>query len=150
MINWKKTITNMLHHYMIITFAVLIVTACYITFLVGKDTMVGVEILWQILGVSFLCSLSELFFGMPEGKEYSKKQWIVRWILCYIYVNVVVLFAGFHFGWYSLESIPMVVGMMLSIAIVYGFAYVVIYYMDVKTADQMNKKLLERNKGLEE
>ncbi len=150
MINWKKTIGNMLHHYMIIAFAVLVVTATYISFFWGDSIRFGVEILWQILLVSFVCSLSELFFGMPEGKEFSKKQWIVRWVLCYIYVNIVVLGCGFYFGWFSPESIPMVIGMMLCIAAVYLFAYVVIYFMDVKTADRMNQKLLERNQGLEE
>lgn len=150
MINWKKTIGNMLHRYMIITFAVLVVTATYITLLVGDGIQFGVEILWQILTVSFLCSLSEIIFATPDGKEMSKTQWIVRWILCYIYVNVVVLGCGFYFGWYLPESMPMVVGMLVCIAAVFAFVYGVTYYMDVRTADQMNQKLLERNQGLED
>ncbi|MBQ7942517.1 MAG: DUF3021 family protein [Lachnospiraceae bacterium] len=135
---------------MIITFAVLVVTALYITFLVCDGIQFGVEILWQILLVSFVCSLSELFFGMPEGKEYSKRQWIVRWVLCYIYVNVVVLGCGFYFGWYLPDSMPMVVGMLLCIAAVYSFVYGVIYFMDVKTAEQMNQKLQERKRASDE
>lgn len=150
MINWKKTIGNMLHHYMVITFAVVIVAASYITFFWGNDVSINGGILWQILIVSFLCSLSELFFGMPEGKEYSKRQWIVRWILCYIYVNAVVLGCGFRFFWFTPESIPMVIGMMLCIAAVYAFVYIVVYFMDVKTADEMNQKLQERNSASDE
>lgn len=150
MINWKKTIGNMLQHYMIITFAVLVVTATYISVFFDGGYRYGVELLWQILLVSFVCSLSELFFGMPEGKEFTKKQWIVRWVLCYIYVNIVVLGCGFHFGWFAPESIPMVIGMLVCIAAVYLFVYVMVYFKDVKMADQMNQKLLERNQGLED
>lgn len=140
----------MLQHYMIITFAVLVVTATYISVFFDGGYRYGVELLWQILLVSFVCSLSELFFGMPEGKEFTKKQWIVRWVMCYIYVNIVVLGCGFHFGWFAPESIPMVIGMLVCIAAVYLFVYVMVYFKDVKMADQMNQKLLERNQGLED
>lgn len=150
MINWKKTIGNMLHHYMFITFAVLVVTATYISVFFDDGFRYGVELLWQILTVSFVCSLSEIIFAMPDGKEMSKIQWIIRWVLCYIYVNIVVLSCGLRFGWFAPESLPMVIGMLVCIAAVFLFVYAVVYFKDVKTADQMNQKLLERNQGLEE
>ncbi len=150
MINIKQTISNIMNHFMVITFAVNIVAAIYISVLGGNDVSFGVEMLWQILIVSFIGSLSELFFVKPEEKEFTKKSLIIRMILCYIYVNIVVLGCGFSFGWFLPESVPMVVGMLICIAAVYLFVFVVVYYRDMKMAVQMNQKLMERNQGLEE
>ena len=73
-------------NFTIITVAVMIAAASYITVFYGGHAKVEVILLWQIVLVSFLCSLGQLFFGI-EKKESSKKKF---WICCftsYIYVN---------------------------------------------------------------
>lgn len=131
-------------NFTIITVAVMIAAASYITVFYGGHAKVEVILLWQIVLVSFLCSLGQLFFGI-EKKESSKKKF---WICCftsYIYVNIVVLGLGMLFGWFEYSSLPMLIGMMIAIVVAFVFVVVVLFLIDLKTTDEINRKLRERN-----
>lgn len=142
--------TKMVFHYFtIITVASMVVAASYITIFYGSHVEVEVTILWQILFVAFLCSLSCLFFGMGK-KELSRKQFWFRWIICYVYVNIVVLGFGTCFAWFQLSSLPMLMGMMFAIIIAFVIIALLIFLIDLKTTDEINQKLRERNGEAEE
>ena len=132
-------------YFFIITVLVLIVSAGYVTFFYGLDSYVNVRMLWQILFVSFLGSLSRLLFHVREGKTLGKAEYGFRWLLCYIYVNTVVLGFGFLFEWFDASSVPMVIGMLVAIVIVYLFVAAFVFWMDKKTTEEINEKLKERN-----
>lgn len=123
-----------------ITTLVVLATAIYIAVFWGK---IEVEsyILWQILGVSFICSLVALF---KEKEDASKKQTILLLILRYLYVNIVVLTSGFLFEWFYFDNVFMVIGMLIMIAVVYLVISVWIYYKEKATADKMTVMLTEK------
>ena len=132
-------------YFFIITVLVLIVSAGYVTFFYGLDSYVNVRMLWQILFVSFLGSLSHLLFHVRAGKTLGKAEYGFRWLLCYLYVNTVVLGFGFLFEWFDASSVPMVIGMLVAIVIVYLFVAAFVFWMDKKTTEEINEKLKERN-----
>lgn len=135
-----------LHYFPVITVVVMIVSAGYVTFFWGADENVSIALLWQILLVSLICSGSPLFFCQRKPKEMGKGEFWFRWVLCYIYVNVVVLGFGIGFKWFEPSKLPMVIGMLLAIAIAFVIIAGFVFLVDMKTADAMNQKLKERNK----
>ena len=132
-------------YFMIITVLVLFVSASYISIFYGLDVHVTVKLLWQILFVSFLASLSHIFFRTEQGRTLSKNAYYIRWLLCYIYVNAAVLSFGWMFEWFDISSLPMVVGMLIAILFVFLAVATFVLWMDTKTSEEINRKLQERN-----
>ena len=120
-----------------ITTCVVFVTAVYIT-IFWKQAMLGVEILWQILFVSFLCSLGILIH--PE-REVSMKTTILITVLHYIEVNVVVMGCGLWFEWFYPDNLPMVFGMLFIIALVFVLVSFVMWARDRSVAAHINERL---------
>jgi hypothetical protein len=115
-------------------------TAIFIS-IFWKGASLSVAILWQILFVSLLCSVSALPY-LREAK--TKKQLLIRNILSYLYVNLVVMGCGYMFGWYLWEQIPMVLGMLLTILLITLAVSFIPYHKDKKLADKMTEKLARR------
>ncbi len=128
-----------------ITTGVTCVTAIYIIAFWGADTSVGVEILWQILLVSAVCSLGTLILLYNEKREFSKKEMLVRCCLLFVYVDVIVLTCGFYFHWFYFSNWKMVAGMELCIIAVFVCTMTLSSLAAQKEADAMNKKLRERD-----
>lgn len=138
-----------LRYFVIITVLVLFVSASYITVFYGLDSFVTVKVLWQILFVSFLGSLSHILFRTKENKVLTKKGYYVRWFLCYVYVNLMVLGFGWMFEWFDISSLPMVIGMLVAILVVFLVVAAFVFWMDAKTSEEINQKLKERNAELD-
>lgn len=138
-----ERIRRVLSIFCYITTAVTFATAVYIAIFWGPIE-VSFEILWQILGTSFICSLGMLIIS--PGGDVSRRRTLITTILYYCYVNVVVLTAGFYFEWFYLEQTGMVVGMVILIAVVFTVIYGVIYLRDKALADRMTQKLRERER----
>ncbi len=139
-----------LKYFFVITVLILIAATVYISVFYGPEASVQVVFLWQILLVSFLSSLSWLMFYTRKNRMLGRKEYWLRWGLCYVYVNVVNLGFGIWFGWFELSSLPMVVGMLLCILIVYLTVAVAVYLVDTRTTQEINQKLQERNAELDE
>ena len=118
--------------------------AAYITFFWGADTDISIMVLWQILFASALCSLGGLFYSGGK-KEPSKKEMLLRNILCFVYENAVVLTCAFVFEWIRDHDPRMVAAMEISIIAVFGGVYLICYISDCREAERMNRKL-NRNK----
>lgn len=127
-----------------ITTGVTCVTAVYIGIMWGSDTELTVSILWQILGVSALCTLGSFLFPCGTGREISKGSMLRRTILYFVFVNAVVLGCGFLFGWFYLSSWKMVAAMEICIIAVFAAVRGAGYFAEYKTAERMNEKLRER------
>lgn len=148
----NKLLENMklsLHYFAITTVIVMIVGAGYVTVFWGADVYIGVRLIWQLLLTSFLTSLCHLCFYTKDGRELFGKQLALRYVLAYAYVNVVVLGLGSLFKWFNPQSLPMVLGMVFVILIAFVVICSIAFWTDLKTADEINKKLMERNKDTE-
>lgn len=117
-------------------------TAIYITIFWGQDCELSANILWEIMGVSALCSICSLF--LISQKELPKKVMFLREILHFCMINAIVLFSGFCFEWFYPSDWKMILGMVITIVAVYAGVMTINYYMYQRTADEMNRKLKER------
>ena len=61
-----------------VTFGVLMAAAVFISVFGGFDAQISVEILWQILAVSAVCSVPVLMFGSDASRELTKKGMFVQ------------------------------------------------------------------------
>lgn len=114
-------------------------TAIYIS-IFQHDADLGADILLQILFVSFTTSLG--IFLYPQ-REVCKKEIILRIFIHYIYVNVIVLWCGLWFGWYDINSMAMIMGMLATIAIVFGSVSFVCWKKAEKESLLINERLKE-------
>ena len=91
-----------------ITTGIVLVTAVYIGVFWGSGSEIEVNILWQILIVSALCTLGSLLIPCEAEKEVSKRSMFVRMILYFIYVNAGTgLAAGFVIDGKVLHGAPL-------------------------------------------
>ena len=132
-----KRLKDMLFIYMCVTTCVLFVTALYIT-VFWPQVQLGVEILWQILAVSFLCSVANCI--VPH-REVSARMMLAIYILRYAATNAIVLGCGFWFGWFYADNLPMVLAMLLSIGAVFVIVSVAAWRQGKQQAALMNERL---------
>lgn len=109
-----RRLKDMVFVYMCVTTCVLFVTALYIT-IFWPQVQLGVEILWQILTVSFLCSVANSIY--PQ-RVVSVKIMFIIYIFRYVITNVIVLGCGVWFGWFYADNLTMILAMLFSIAVI--------------------------------
>lgn len=131
-----KKLMDLLFTFICVTTCVVFVTAMHITVFTPQACL-GVEILWQMLAVSFLTSLGVYFY--PD--EASVGTTLIRYILHYIYCNAVVLGCGLWFGWFDVDNLPTVFGMLIAIAFVFFLVSAVVWNRSRKEAALMNERL---------
>lgn len=98
-------------------------------------------VLWQILGVSFLCSLGSLIY--PWDRPLGKWEMGIRIFVHYLFINGIVLAAGFWFQWYSADDLGSVMIMLFTIALIFGVVSVLSWSKAAEDAKRMNEKLRE-------
>ncbi len=132
-----RRLRNMLFIYVCVTTCVLLVTALYITIFWPQVTL-GVEILWQILLVSFLCSVINSIY---PWREVGKRTMLFIYVLRYVVTNAIVLGCGIWFGWFYTNDLPMVLAMLFSIAVIFALVSVVAWKRGKQQAALMNERL---------
>ncbi len=135
---------GLLHTYVCVMSGVVFATAVFITVFMPR-TELEVELLWQMMLVSFLCSVGVLLY--PE-KAVSRKKMVLLVALHYVEVNVAVLGFGFYFGWFSIQYLPHVIGMLVLINVLFLVVSTVEWKRGKKIALQMNRRLAEYQKSV--
>lgn len=146
--NIFENIKLTLYWFSVITLISTVVAASYITFFYGTHASLTVDILWQILIVSFFCSLCRFIYENVSDKA-GKRRFPVQHILGYLYINAVVMGFGCWFEWFDTSDFFMVIGMVIVILIAYVVIAGYVFWADFRTSEQINRKLRERN-GQEE
>lgn len=134
---WINKIRNTFFCFACVTTCVVFVTAAYITIFWGEISL-EVDILWQILFVSLLCSIAVMFY---PGREVSTKTAMLIMILHYLEVNVIVMGFGLWFEWFDPDNLPMVLGMLFVIALVFALISAIMWTKNKRIAAQINEKL---------
>lgn len=142
--NIFENIKLTLYYFSVITLISTVVAACYITFFYGSRAALTVNILWQILTVSFFCSLCRFIYADASDKA-GKGRFVIQNVLGYLYINVVVMGFGCWFDWFDVSNFSMVFGMVLVILIAYVVIVGYVFWADFRTSEQINRKLRERN-----
>lgn len=123
-----------------VTACVVMAVAFFTTVLDPADVLEP-AILWQILGVSFLCSLGSLIY--PWDRVVGKKEMGIRIVAHYILINVIVLTAGFWFQWYKTDHLGNIAAMLITIALIFGIVSALSWKKAAMDAKRMNEKLRE-------
>lgn len=132
-----RRLKDMFFVFVCVTTCVLFVTAVYTT-IFFQGAVFGVEIFWQILAVSFLCSIANFFYPQQEA---SKKTMMLLRIGHYILTNVIVLGCGIWFGWFYADNLPMVLVMVVAIAVVFVIVSAAAWKKGRQQAALMNERL---------
>ena len=106
----------------------------------------GVEMLWQILLVSFLTSVGTLLYT----DSISQKKMKVMCVIHYLIVNVIVVVCGLWFEWFYLNNLPQMIGILIVIALVFLVVSIVSWKQAMEMADLMNARLAEYQRKKEE
>ena len=128
----------LLHTFSMVMTGVVLAVAVFTTVIAPTET-VEAALLWQMLLVSGLCTLTALIY--PWDREMGKVETIVRTMVQYVLVNVIVLGGGILFYWYDTSKLYSVAGMVLSIAIVFGAVAAGSWKRAALDAARMNEKL---------
>lgn len=99
----------------------------------------GIEMLWQMLLVSFLTSAGTLLYKDDIRQKNMKVMCVVHYLL----VNVIVVGCGLWFGWFSLGNVPQMTGILIVIALVFLAVSAVSWKKARQMADLMNSRLSE-------
>lgn len=135
-----KKLKGLLFVFECVTTCVVFVTAVYIT-IFWPEVSLEVDILWEILLISFFTSLGACLYSKEEA---SKKAIIIGHLVYYVYCNIVVLGCGIWFEWFYADNLAMVFGMVLAIAVVFllvSIASVAEWKREKKLAALMNERL---------
>ena len=135
---------KLLHTYICVLSCVVLATAAFITIFMPQVEL-GVELMWQMMLVSFLCSIGVLMY--PE-KAIGRGKTVVLVVLHYVEVNASVLGFGFYFGWFSIRYLPHVLGMLTLINVIFLAISTVEWRRGKEIARQMNRHLAEYQKSV--
>ncbi len=131
-------VRNMFKWFWYITPGIIFVYAVNVE-LAGEE-MIPSRGLWQILLAGFLTALVTVFL-VPQG---NRKGIIFASILLhYAALCIVMTGCGCWFGWMDFDASGVVM-MLVSVAVVYLLAFSIYYGMDVKQAEEINRKLKEK------
>ena len=134
-----KRLAEYIKWYMYITTSILVVCAINVTS-EGMD-FVPAEILGQVLLAGLLTTLVTVFIRIREyGKRVIE---ILGYIFHYLALYAVMLVCGKWFGWISWSLRGWIV-MAVDVANVYLLCFGVYYLVDLKSANDINKKLKEK------
>ena len=138
-------IKSMFQVFIYVTAGNTIGAAIYITLFSRKDQF-SYQLLWQIIGIAAVCALSNLIF--MSKYELSKKQIILRYVIHYIYINIVVIGGAVLFRWINQGETVNIVFMFVLVAVIYACIITLISRHDFKIAEDLNEKLSKYNKGI--
>lgn len=134
-----KKIKQILLTFSFVTTGILCASAVYMC-IFWPGASITVRLLWQILGLSALCCLGN--FIWPE-REVSKKEFLVRMVLHYLYINFSVLGWGIKFQWFWWRDLWQVLVMCIAIFLIFLVVTVALFRMDKKLEREMNERLLQ-------
>lgn len=116
---------------------VLFACALFIT-IFNEEAYIPAGLFWQILAVSFLCVLGDLFF--PQ-RDMTGRERRVRRLLHYLYINVVVFGSGWIFHWYDAGNLIMNAFMFLMIIVICYSVSFVIQRRNRRLSELLNERL---------
>lgn len=134
---WNR-IKDIVHTYAYVVLGVEISTATFIS-IFYPDSVFSIALLWQVLICSFICTLGNLLWWTE--RQLSRIETVIRIFLHYLYINVIVFGTAFVFDWIDRNSPIMLISMFFMILIVFIAVFLVTWYYEKRTTEQMNKGL---------
>lgn len=125
--------------FLYITTGILIVVAVNYT-IAGEETM-SVSTLWNILLSGLLTTVVTMLLYPREAN--GKSTVYLKCFLHYLALCVVMSFCGKWFGWIDFNPVGILL-MSVSVAVVYVLTFLSYYIVDVRQAEEINRRLKEK------
>ena len=96
---------------------------------------------------AFLVPIIDGLLGIIPGlvmyskRELTVKQMIVREIIQLLSIELIILFFTFGFSGFSVEKIPLMITVAVSVAVVYVLVFVIRFFLDIRSAKKMTDDL---------
>ena len=121
---------------MCITTAIIVICALTVT-LSGNDTLPSNTLLRIVISGAVTAVITAIIYSREVN---TSKGFITLMAVHYVILCVVMIFIGVMFGWMKL-SIPGIITMLISVALVYLITFSSRYLLDKKQAELFNKTL---------
>lgn len=135
MINQLK---EMLLEFLAITAGITISTTVFCT-IFDYNIYFGIGLLWQIVGLSFLCTLLGIIY--VSKRELTKKQMLSRQIIHMGVLLILILFLAYRWQWIDAHSVIQPIVIIIMFLGVYSMVTYVTYIRDKKVAMMLNERL---------
>lgn len=135
-------IKSIIRIFIYVTAANTIGSAIFLTFF-DREVQFSYILLWQFIGIAAICALGNLIFW--SNQELSKRQMNVRNVLHYLYTNFIVIGGAFVLKWIEPDQIRNIAFLIILVAVIYGYSFIIMFKSDEKTAEDVNKKLRKYN-----
>ena len=134
-----RTLKDFVKWFLYITMGILIV--CAVNFQLADVESLSKETLWQILLSGFLTSGVTVLLYPRESM--NKIPFWIKLVVHYVALCIVMILCGHWFGWLDFD-LGGIVMMAVSVAVVYGITFLIYYLIDLKQADEINRRLEEK------
>lgn len=141
-----KRLQFLFHIFSRVVTGILLAVAVFTT-VVDPAEEIEAVILWQMLLVSGLCTMTSLIY--PWNREMRKTEAIFKTLVQYVLVNVIVLGSGVLFSWYNPSRFPSIAAMVMAIAVIFGTIAAGSWKRAAMDAARMNERLEEYQRRME-
>ena len=133
-----KRLKEMLLDFLMITAGTTLSATVFCT-IFSQDFTFGIELLWQIVALSFFCTLPIIIFH--SKKELTKTQMLIRQIVHLCVLLTVLIFFAYYWEWIDTGSIVQPIVFVALVAVVYITVTYFAYQCDKKVAILLNDRL---------
>lgn len=124
-----------------ITTAILIVVA--VNFIMAGEETIPADTLWKMILAGFLTAIITLFLHPEENN--TKGEGLLKVFMHYAVLCVIMIACGCWFGWIAFDLSGILL-MLISVAVVYAIVFGVHWIVDIRQADEINRRLKEKYK----
>jgi hypothetical protein len=123
-------------------------SSIYIAVFFGTDVVLRISYIWGVLFISLAATIGRIPFF--TDKEISKTKMLAGNIIYVIFLNILVMVSGYYLEWFHPGENKMIIGLEITIFVVYASVMVLSYLADLKTAKKITEKLKNRKEKTDE
>ena len=115
---------------------------CYVC--CGADVVLHLSYIFGVFLIALISSI--LYIPFLKEDEFSRGKLIALRISYFLIINFLVLIVGYKFDWFIFGNIKMLVGMEITIIVVFSIVFLVEYLKGLQEAKKMNLQIAGRQK----
>lgn len=140
-----KQIQGLIDVFTQIAVSIFIFSSIYIALFYGVDVPIHLSYIWGVFSLAFFATL--LRIPLIFSKEMTKIQMLIYNIIYFALINTAVLIAGYYLDWFIPSEKKMIIGMEITVIVVFFMVMFFMHTKDMQVAEKMNEKLKNRQKS---
>lgn len=115
---------------------------CYVCY--GADVELHLSYIFGVFLIALISSI--LYIPFLKEDEFSRGKLIALRISYFLIINFLVLVVGYKLDWFIFGNTKMLVGMEITIIVVFSIVFLVEYLKGLQEAKKMNLQIASRQK----